>query len=210
VSEERYSVTRLDEIPRIGRRKHSPIRGHLGIQAFGINAWSGDAGEQVINDHDEADSGHQELYFVLSGRATFTVDGDEIDAPAGTFVYPDDPARQRKAVAAEPGTTVLALGAKPGEAFRVLGWEWSSEAIPLFGEERYQEAYDLLAEANREHPDTPMVLYNLACAEARVGKDDEAVEHLAQAIELYAGFKKVARDDPDLDPIRDHPSLATR
>jgi tetratricopeptide (TPR) repeat protein len=210
VSEERYSVVRLDEIPKIGRGNHSPIRAHLGIQAFGINAWSGDTGEQVINDHDEADSGHQELYFVLSGRATFTVAGDEIDAPAGTFVYPEDPAVQRKAVAAEPGTTVLALGAKPGEAYQARGWEWSSEAFPLFGEERYQEAHDLLAEANRQHPDTPSVLYNLACAEARLGKEDEAVEHLARAIELYDGFTKIAREDPDLDSIREHPSLSIR
>jgi tetratricopeptide (TPR) repeat protein len=208
VSEERYSVARLGDIPKIGRGNHSPIRAHLGIQAFGINAWSGDPGEQVINDHNEADSGHQELYFVLSGRATFTVEGDQIDAPAGTFVYPADPAVQRQAVAAEPGTTVLALGAKPGEAYQVLGWEWSSEAFPLFGEERYQDAYNLLAEANRRHPDTPNVLYNLACAEARLGKDDEAVAHLTRAIELYDGFAKIAREDPDFDSIRNHPSLS--
>jgi hypothetical protein len=52
------------------------------------------------------------------------------------------------------------------------------------------------------------VLYNLACAEARIGKKDEAVEHLTRAIELYEGFTEIAKDDPDLQPIRDHPSLA--
>jgi tetratricopeptide (TPR) repeat protein len=208
VSEERYSVARLDEMPGKGRGNWAQIRAHFGIEAFGVNAWTGDEGDTLINDHNEEGSGQQELYYVVSGRATFTVDGEDVDAPAGTFVYPDDPARQRRAVAAEPGTTVLALGGKPGEAYRTLGWEWTSEAFPFFGEERYQEAYDVLAAAEREHPDMPGVLYNLACAEARLGKTDEAVAHLARAIELYPAFTKLARDDPDFDSIRDHPSLS--
>lgn len=209
MSEERYAVKRLDEIDRAGSRKAwTQIRAQFGIEAFGINAWTGDPGEGVINDHNESDSGHQELYFVLTGRATFTIDGDDLDAPAGTFVYAGDPATQRKAVAAEPNTTVLALGSKPGEAYRVLGWEFSSEAFPLFGEERYEEAYAILSKANEQHPDTPGVLYNLACAEARLGRNEEAVEHLRRAIELYDGFIEIARDDPDLEPVRDHPSLS--
>ena len=209
MSEERYTVRRLDEIERQGSRKHwTQIRAHFGIEAFGVNAWTGGPGEGVINDHNEADSGHQELYFVLTGRATFTVDGNDVDAPAGTFVFAGNPATQRKAVAAEPDTTVLALGAKPGEAYRVLGWEFSSEAFPLFGEERYEEAYAILSRANEQHPDAPGVLYNLACAEARLGKNEEAVEHLRRALDLYDGFTAIARDDPDLEPIRDHPSLS--
>jgi tetratricopeptide (TPR) repeat protein len=209
MSEERYAVRRLDEIERKGSRDHwTQIRAHFGIEAFGINAWTGGPGEGLINDHNESDSGHQELYFVLTGRANFTIDGDDLDAPAGTFVYAGNPATQRKAVAAEPDTTVLALGSKPGEAYRVLGWEFSADAFPLFGEERYEEAYAILSKENEEHPDTPGVLYNLACAEARLGKNEEAVEHLRRAIELYDGFAEIARDDPDLEPIRDHPSLS--
>ena len=209
MSEERYTVRRLDEIERRGSRNHwTQIRAHFGIEAFGVNAWTGGPGEGVISDHNEADSGHQELYFVLTGRATFTVDGNDLDAPAGTFVFAGNPATQRKAVAAEPDTTVLALGSKPGEAYRVLGWEFSSEAFPLFGEERYEEAYAILSRANEQHPDAPGVLYNLACAEARLGKNEEAVEHLRRALELYEQFAEIARDDPDLEPIRGHPSLS--
>jgi tetratricopeptide (TPR) repeat protein len=209
MSEERYKVARLDEIePKGSRRTWTQIRAHLGIQSFGVNAWTAGPGEELISEHDEDTSGQQELYFVLTGSATFTVDGAEVQAPAGTFVFAGDPATQRKAVASEPDTTVLALGAKPGEAYRVLGWEWTSEAFPLFGEERYAEAYDILARADEQHPDTPGVLYNLACAEARIGKHPEAVEHLRRAIELYDGFVQIARDDPDLEPIRDHPSLS--
>ena len=58
------------------------MRHHLGITAFGTNAYVGrSAGDLVIEDHDEDE--HEELYVVLSGAATFTVDGETFDAPAG-------------------------------------------------------------------------------------------------------------------------------
>jgi mannose-6-phosphate isomerase-like protein (cupin superfamily) len=104
-----------------------PVRHRLGVQAFGVNAWTGaQPGDEVIEDHvEETDSPsrHEELYFVLSGRAAFTVDGEDVDAAAGTFVFVPDPASRRAAVAREPGTTVLAIGAPRGEAYEVSDWE---------------------------------------------------------------------------------------
>jgi hypothetical protein len=105
-----------------------PLRHHLGIDVFGINAYAAtEAGQVVIEEHDELDDddgpGHHELYFVHTGSARFTIDGESFDAPAGTLVYLDDPALVRKAVAAEPGTTVLAIGAQPGAAFEPSEWE---------------------------------------------------------------------------------------
>ena len=206
MNDERYTVTRLDEIER--RDKWTPIRGHFGIEAFGVNSWTSSAvGDELINDHNEERSGHEELYLVLGGRATFTVDSEEVDAPAGTIVFVDEPGAQRKAVAAEPDTTVLAIGAKPGEAYEPLGWEWSAKAFPYFQSGEPERAYELLAAANEEHPESPSVLYNLACAEALLGKQDEAVEHLRRAVELYDGFAEIARDDPDFDSIRSHPGF---
>ena len=208
MNDQRYSVARPGDIEQL-HGGWSPIRGHFGIEAFGVNSWTSAApGEIVVNDHEEENSGHEELYLVVEGRATFTVDGREIDAPAGTLVFVSEPATQRKAVAAEPTTTVLAIGAKPGEAYRPLGWEWSSEAFPFFGSGEPERAYELLAAANTEHPDAPSVLYNLACAEALLGKSDEAVEHLRRAVELYPGFAEYARKDTDFDSIRDQPGFA--
>lgn len=204
---EKYAITRLDEVERDGTWKR--VRGHFGIEAFGVNAWTAEAtGDDVINDHDEERSGHEELYVVLSGRATFTVDGQDVDAPAGTLVFVNEPQTQRKAVAAEAGTTVLAIGAKPGEAYQPLGWEWSSEAFPYFGSGEPERAYELLAAADAEHPGSPSVLYNLACAEALTGRTEEAVGHLRRAVELYEPFAEIARDDSDFDSIRDHPGYA--
>ena len=78
---------------------------------------------QVVVDHDEADSQHQEVYVVLNGVATFTIDGHTIDAPTGTVIFIEDPALQRVAVAEVPGTTILTIGARPGNIFTPSAWE---------------------------------------------------------------------------------------
>lgn len=123
-----FRVARLEDIDPIRDNPYvegewRPIRSHFGIQAFGTNAYTASPGQVVIEDHEHSDDGHEELYFVASGRARFTLgDGDEADAPAGTFVLVR-PSTRRAAVAEEPGTTVLVFGAKPGAGFEVSAWE---------------------------------------------------------------------------------------
>jgi quercetin dioxygenase-like cupin family protein len=100
------------------------LRHQLGVTAFGLNAWRAPvAGRQVIVDHDEADSRHQEVYVVVAGQATFTIDGQDVDAPAGTVIFIEDPSLSRVGLAKEPGTTVLAIGAQPGRIFTPSSWE---------------------------------------------------------------------------------------
>jgi len=110
-----------------GSYEWKPIRHHLGVSAFGVNAFvAPQAGDQVVEEHTEIQENaarHEELYFVASGRARFTIAGDELEAPAGTCVLVADPAARRSAVALEPGTTVLAVGAEPGAPYAVSGWE---------------------------------------------------------------------------------------
>ncbi|HEX8743028.1 MAG TPA: hypothetical protein VF712_07830 [Thermoleophilaceae bacterium] len=120
---------RLDELA--GERWESglewrPVRHQLGIEAFGAGAWLGDRGVELIEEHTElvenADE-HEELYLVVSGRATFTVAGEAIDAPAGTFVAVPDPAASRRAVAEEDGTAIFAVGAPRGRPYELSPWE---------------------------------------------------------------------------------------
>jgi hypothetical protein len=109
----------------------SPVRLHLDVQAFGINAWTGhEADATVIPEHDEEPTGHEELYVVTSGHASFSVEGESFDAPSGTIVFVRDPAAKRGAVAREPGTTVLSVGAKPGEAYRPRSWRRTATSSP--------------------------------------------------------------------------------
>jgi tetratricopeptide (TPR) repeat protein len=196
------------EIPTSQALRWATVRSHLGIEAFGVNAWTADeAGKEVISEHDEAGDGsaqHQELYVVLNGQATFTVDGEKFEAAPGTFVFVRDPTAKRKAVADEPETTVLAIGAKAGEAFTPSQWERSAPAFAFFATKEFDKAYDVLADARQQYPDDAGVLYNLACAESMLGRTDDALGHLEQAIATER-FREAAKTDPDFDPIRGDP-----
>ena len=118
-------IDALDEVETDFPGRWHPVRHPMGIQAFGANAWSGDAGDQVIEDHDELTdgAGHEEIYLVFRGAARFTVAGDEVEAPAGTLLAVTDPALRRRALAVEDGTIVFAVGAPRGQAYEVAGWE---------------------------------------------------------------------------------------
>jgi tetratricopeptide (TPR) repeat protein len=179
----------------------SPIRKRFDVESFGINAWTAhEAGAQVIPEHDEVPSGHEEAYVVVAGHASFTVDGEEIDGPQGTVLFVRDPAAKRGASAWQPGTTVLAVGAAPGRPFRPRSWELG--VGPLFDRGEHEELKRLLVGALGTYEDDAGVLYNLACAEALLGEKEEALSHLSEAIDAHPAFRENAREDPDFESLR--------
>ena len=206
---ESFRVLRLDEVEGYaeeGRPRWHMIRSVLGIESFGINAWRAtEAGQEIIGDHDELGpgaGGHEELYFVLSGRATFTVDGERVDAPAGSILFVKDPATRRGAIADEASTEILVIGGRPGAAFSVSPWERSAEALRCWTTGDWDRAIEILNAQLAEDPTNANVLYNLACAESRSGRDGAAIEHLTLAVDLVPRFAELAQTDGDLDAIR--------
>lgn len=201
-----YNVVRLDELESIpvGRSglHWRPIRSRLGIRAFGTNAYTAEVGGEIVEDHTEESLGHEEMYVVVSGRATFTLDGEDVDAPAGTIVHLPDPSTRRTAVAREPGTSVLAVGGKPGEPFRPSAWELAFRASQM----PPAEAAAFIEENLAEYRDTAATHYNLACFRALAGDREGALEALGHAAELdLDNVRKWAENDTDLDSIRDDP-----
>ena len=188
------------------------VRTHFDIQSFGVNAYiAEEAGVEIVGEHDELgerSGNHQELYFVSVGHATFAVNGDEIDAPAGTFVFVRDPAAKRKAIAKEAGTTIVIVGGKPGEAFTPSTWERTSEGLAHFANKDYEKAVEVYERLLAETPGDGGFLYNLACAESLLGRKEDALEHLRQSVEADAVFKKNAIEDPDFDAIRADPEFS--
>ena len=205
-----YTVAQLDEIDEIddGREPFRPVRHHLGITAFGVNAWTaGAAGDRIINEHDEDEpGGNEELYLVMRGHAVFELDGERMDAPTGTLVFAQ-PGVKRTAFAEEPGTTIVALGGVPGEAYEPHGWELWAPLNPLYQAGEYAEVADRgreLLEANPQYAD---LFYNVACCESLAGRTTDALEHLRRSIEMSERSREYAREDSDLDPIRDEPAF---
>ena len=138
------SITRIDDLQRYPIEGQEgltwrPVRRHFDIQSFGVNAYTAEeAGQRVVEEHREQD-GHEELYVVVTGRATFMLDGEEHDAPAGTLVH-CPPSTLRGALAAEAGTTVLGIGTKAGEVFKPSGWEWTFAGMSLLNQGQEEAA----------------------------------------------------------------------
>jgi quercetin dioxygenase-like cupin family protein len=201
-------LDQIESVPGPGSLTWRPVRLTLGVRAFGCNAYTaGAAGDDVVEPHTEDPKlAHQELYFVASGRATFTIDGTEYDAPAGTYVFIPDPGSHRHAVAVEAGTTVLSFGGPP--TFQPSAWEWAFRAGPLIRSDP-ERARAILAEGLEAHPASAPIQYGVACLEAVQGRRNAALAALGKAIELAPDAAKWARDDEDFADLYDDPEFRT-
>lgn len=200
-----YTILALDEAEPAQHLGSNliPVRHLLGFRPAGVNSWIADSGGQLIPPHEE-DSGNEELYAVVRGRATFTVGEETANAPAGTLVFVP-PLVSRTAVAEEDGTIVFAIGGTVGEAFNAGGWDTFAVASTHVEAGRLEEARAIMAQLIEEKPDYWPTHYNAGCLEARAGNVDAALEHLRQAKKLDADGDSADyfRGDGDLDPLRD-------
>jgi tetratricopeptide (TPR) repeat protein len=207
-TETTYGVISIEEraLAEEGDRVFVSLRRELDIAAFGVNALrQAKAGEVVVGEHDELGPGsdaQEELYVVIQGSATFTVDSDEIDSPFGTAVFVR-PGAKRKAIATSDGTIVLAVGGRRGEAYRVSPGGALREFLRLHGEQDYEGA---LAECERvleTYPGNALVLYNIACCQSLLGRTDDALATLRTAIEKWPAYKENATADDDFASLRE-------
>jgi quercetin dioxygenase-like cupin family protein len=199
-----WQVAHLDDIEPRGR--DIPVREHLGIRAFGVNAFTQGEDGTLINEHDEAGSGQEELYIVLDGHATFEVDGEAVDAPPGTLVFVG-PESRRKATG---DATVLIVGATPGEAYQGIdwgaAWPFHRESMTAYGEQRYADALQAVRRALEHMPEHAGLHYNYACFATLAGDTgDETFAHLRRSAELLPRFREDARRDDDFAAVRDDP-----
>jgi tetratricopeptide (TPR) repeat protein len=213
--ENSYVFAKLDELEPAARlapgapddgRQRFDIRRNLGVTAFGVSAFSAPSGVVVINEHDETllgEAGQEELYIVMNGAATFEVDGETVDAPAGALVQVQ-PTAKRKATATEDGTTILVVGATAGKAFEVPPEE-AGEAFAAYSAGDYEEALAKQLVVVEKQPDNPVAHFNAGCFAARAGQSDDAIEHLRRAVEVNERIKELIATDEDLDSIREDP-----
>ena len=209
-----WQSLRIDEIEPIpvvdGTLLWKPLRRTLDIGAFGMNAYlAPNAGDEVVEEHTEQALGHEEVYVVLTGRATFTLNDETLDAPAGTVLFIRDPLVKRHARAEEPGTQVLAVGGPRDAPYEPSPWEdyFAAERHRISG--NYEAYVAELEDAAVRRPDHPATLYNLACAEALAGRPDDALGHLRRALELKPEWAETASKGEDFVAPRDRPDWPT-
>lgn len=219
--EKGYVFAKLDELEPApltapgatdtGRQRYD-VRRRFDITAFGVQAFRAPDGVDVINEHDETqtfrdgEAGQQELYIVMGGTATFEIDGETIEAPAGSLVHVQ-PAAKRKATANEDGTTILVVGNTPGKAYEPEPEE-HGEAMAAYSEGDYEGALAKQLVVVEKRPKDPVAHFNAGCFAARAGHADEAIEHLRRAVEINDRVKELMATDEDLDSIREDQRFA--
>src|SRR5436305_1443471 len=158
-------------------RGYVRLRRDLDVGAFGVSAaFQRKAGEKLVGEHDEAGPGsdrHEELYVVVQGGATFTIDGEDVDAPQGTAIFVRDPDAKRGAVATADDTIVLAVGGRRGEAYRLGPMQSADGFFDKYNAKDYAGALEALNPGLEAYPGNALLLYNVACMSALVG-DREA------------------------------------
>jgi tetratricopeptide (TPR) repeat protein len=191
-----------------GDRVYIRLRRTLDIGAFGASAvYQAKTGEDVIGEHDELGpdaDGHEELYAVVQGSATFTLDGEEVEAPHGTVVFVQ-PGTTRKAVAASDDTIVLAVGGRRGKAYRIPPGGELFDFFERYNTEDYEGALAACHVALEKFPGNALILYNVACMQSMLGRGDEALETLRGAVEKWPRFKENAQKDDDFASLREDP-----
>jgi mannose-6-phosphate isomerase-like protein (cupin superfamily) len=189
-----------------GDRVYIRLRRTLDIGAFGASAvYQAKAGEDVVGEHDELGPGadkHEELYVVVQGSATFTLDGEEVEAPHGTVVFVQ-PETTRKAVATSDDTIVLAVGGRRGKAYRVPPGGELFDFFERYNETDYDGALAACHVALEKFPGNALILYNVACMQSMLGRGDEALETLGTAVEKWPRFKENAKQDDDFTSLRE-------
>jgi mannose-6-phosphate isomerase-like protein (cupin superfamily) len=214
-----YVFAKLDELepaPRIAApeaaddgRRSIDVRRNLGLEAFGVQAFSAPSGVLVISEHDETllgEDGQEELYIVVKGAATFEIDGESVDAPTGALVSVQ-PAAKRKATATEDDTTILAVGGTRGKPYEPAPEE-AREAFAAYSAGDYEEAYAKQLVVVEKQPSNPIAHFNAGCFAARSGNADKAIEHLRQSVGINERIKELVATDADLDSIREDPRFA--
>ena len=108
-----YSVIHVDKVEPAGPGGAVRfVRRVLGVEAFGIN-WFEIPPNTEGHEHDELESGQEEVNVVVGGSGTYRVDGEEIDVGVGTFLR-FDPDTKRVPIAGPDGMTMIAVGARRG------------------------------------------------------------------------------------------------
>jgi hypothetical protein len=200
-----WEAVRLDDIEAIpwerGPLTWRPVRQAIGAQIVGMGAFTAErAGQDVVEAHRESEDGmgHEEVYVVLRGRATFTLDGAELDAPAGTFVAVMDPGVHRRAVAAEPDTAVLALGGP--RVFTPSDSEWIERARPHLRSDP-ERALRILDELRAVKPHGPVAEVADAFKALARGEETVARDTIAALLHRRPDLRDALADDEDLERL---------
>jgi quercetin dioxygenase-like cupin family protein len=108
-----YSIVNVDELEPAGPGGAVRfVRRELGLLAFGVNWFELPPGAEG-REHDESESGHEEISIVVAGDGHWRVEGEDVAVRHGSVIR-FDPETTRQAVAGPNGLTFVSVGARRG------------------------------------------------------------------------------------------------
>ena len=110
------TVKRLEEFDAVFGGGMRRVRAGLGVTSFGVQVIELPPGFAHYPQHDHTHDEQEEVYTVLSGRATLTAGDQEHELEPGVFARVG-PGEKRKFITGEEGVRILAIGAMPGRAY---------------------------------------------------------------------------------------------
>ena len=115
-----FTVKHRDEFDREWDRWLLVRRG-LGVTSFGLNIVEVEPGG-TLTEHDELERDQEEVFVFLSGAATMVIDGQDVPAPAGTYVRVSPRARRSARNEGDTVCEVLIISAPTTSGYEPMDW----------------------------------------------------------------------------------------
>jgi quercetin dioxygenase-like cupin family protein len=92
------------------------VRHRLGVTAFGFTQIDFPP-DKVGSEHDEAESGEEEVYLCLAGGGTLEIEGEVVEMEPGRYILVPPGSRRCPAAGAD-GMSFLVIGGVPGGVYQ--------------------------------------------------------------------------------------------
>lgn len=126
------TVKRDEDFEATFRGAMLKARAGLGVTSFGMQILRLPPNTDAYPEHDHAESGQEEVYVVLDGRATLTVGGETHELEKYMFARVG-PRETRKLITTDEAARLLVLGGTPGAAYEVVPLTEAGAPDPMAG-----------------------------------------------------------------------------
>jgi mannose-6-phosphate isomerase-like protein (cupin superfamily) len=122
-----FRVVKIDDMESIAFGTFKRARAELDVSSFGLQVLDLPPGLDAYPEHDHAEDGQEEVYFVLRGSGEVEIDGERIPVDPDTVVSIKSGTR-RKLWPGPEGMRVIAIGGTPGAIYE--GKDFSELGAP--------------------------------------------------------------------------------
>ncbi len=133
------TVKRVEDFEAIFGGGFRRARAGLGVSSFGLAVMDLPANFSHFPEHDQTHDEQEEVYTVVSGRATLQVGGEEWELEPGVFARVGA-AEKRKLVTGDEPARIIAMGAMPGKAYTPPEFTYEGVTPPSMDEIKSKHA----------------------------------------------------------------------